>query len=80
MQINDNNPLKDYLNDYYGSPNPQIDFGKIMEWYKPVKKTISKNIAITTFSDNPLAKNPKHGIDGIGERNILGLKWKKRLH
>jgi PHP family Zn ribbon phosphoesterase len=69
LQINGNNPLKDYLNDYYGNPDPQIDFAKIEEWYKPVKKAISKNIAITTFSDNPHSpKNPKHGIDGIGEK------------
>lgn len=69
LQINGNNSLKDYLNDYYGNPDPQIDFAKIEEWYKPVKKAISKNLAITTFSDNPHSpKNPKHGIDGIGEK------------
>lgn len=69
LQINGNNLLKDYLNDYYGNPDPQIDFAKIEEWYKPVKKAISKNLAITTFSDNPHSpKNPKHGIDGIGEK------------
>jgi PHP family Zn ribbon phosphoesterase len=69
LQINGNNSLKDYLNDYYGTPVPQIDFAKIEDWYKPVKKAISKNLAITTFSDNPHApKNPKHGLDGIGEK------------
>lgn len=69
LQINGNNSLKDYLNDYYGNPDPQIDFAKIEEWYKPVNKAISKNIAITTFSDNPHSpKNPKHGLDGIGEK------------
>jgi len=69
LQINGNNSLKDYLNDYYGNPDPQIDFAKIEEWYKPVKKAISKHLAITTFSDNPhSSKNPKHGIEGIGEK------------
>jgi PHP family Zn ribbon phosphoesterase len=67
IQINGNNSLKDSLNDYYGNPNPQIDFAKIEDWYVPVKKAISKNLAITTFSDNPHSlKNPKHGLDGIG--------------
>ena len=69
LQINGNNSLKDSLNDYYGNPDPQIDFVKIEEWYKPVKKAISKKLAITTFSDNPNSpKNPKHGLDGIGEK------------
>jgi len=69
LQINGNNSLKDYLNDYYGNPDPQIDFAKIEEWYKPVNKAISKNIAITTFSDNPHSpNNPKHGLNGIGEK------------
>lgn len=68
LQINGNNSLMDSLNDYYGNPDPKIDFAKIEEWYKPVKKAISKKLAITTFSDNPNSpKNPKHGLDGIGE-------------
>lgn len=69
LQINGNNSLKDSLNNYYGNPDPQIDFAKIEEWYKPVKKAISKNLSITTFSDNPHApKNSKHGLYGIGEK------------
>ncbi len=69
LPVNGNNSLKDYINDYYGNPNPQIDYAKIEEWYKPVKKAISKKLAITTFSDNPNApKNSKHGLAGIGDK------------
>ena len=69
LQINGNNSLKDYLNDYYAKPDPQIDFAKIEEWYKPVRRTISKNLAKTVFSDNPHSPgNLKHGLEGIGEK------------
>lgn len=69
LQINGNDELKDYLNEYYGNPDPQIDFAKIEEWYKPVRRAISENLAITAFSDNPHAPgNPKHGLEGIGEK------------
>lgn len=69
LQINGNNSLKNYLNEYYKNPDPQIDFAKIEEWYKPVKKAVSKNLAITTFSDNPhSSSNPKHGLNGIGDK------------
>jgi hypothetical protein len=68
LQVNENEELKNYLNEYYDFPDPPIDYVKIEEWYKPVKKALAKNIAITTFSDNPLnPKNPKHGLNGIGE-------------
>lgn len=69
LQINGNDQLKTSLNESFNFPTPPIDFAKIEDWYKPVKKALTKNIAITTFSDNPHApKNPKHGLDGIGTK------------
>lgn len=67
LQVNGNEKLRDYLNDYYNLPDPPIDYVKIEEWQRPVKIALEKKLAIVTFSDNPQNnKNPKHGLHGIG--------------
>lgn len=67
LQINGNEKLRDYFNDYYNLPDPPIDYVKIEEWYRPVKIALEKKLAILTFSDNPKDnKDPKHGLHGIG--------------
>lgn len=67
LQTNNNDALKTILNDYYGNPNPLIDYTKIGEWYRPVKKALERKLAITTFSDNPHQKgSSKHGLFGLG--------------
>jgi len=69
LQTNNNNELRDYLNDYYNTPTPPIDYSKMADWHKPVKIAVDKKVAITTFSDNPHdVKNSKHGLKGIGSR------------
>lgn len=67
LQTNRNEELKKNINDYYNTPSPPIDFSTLADWHKSVKQAIEKNMAITTFSDNPTnLKSSKHGLDGIG--------------
>lgn len=67
LQTNNNEDLKNYLNEYYNNPRTAIDFAKIAEWQRPVKKAIENKLAVVTFSDNPHEpKNPQHGLAGIG--------------
>jgi ABC-type cobalamin/Fe3+-siderophores transport system ATPase subunit len=69
LQTNDNTVLKTYLNAYYNNPSPEIDYAKIADWHRPAKIALDKNIAITTFSDNPHEPQlSKHGLNGIGSR------------
>lgn len=69
LQTNDNEALRNTLNDYYNNPSIVIDYATMAEWHRPVKLAISNNLALTTFSDNPHEdKNPKHGLEGIGSR------------
>jgi PHP family Zn ribbon phosphoesterase len=67
LKTNNNEELRKYLNEYHNIPTPPIDFLKMADWHKPVKKAVEKKLAITNFSDNPHdPKNPKHGLHGIG--------------
>lgn len=69
LQTNNNDTLRDYLNDYYANPSPAIDYSRMAEWYRPVRIAQEQKQAILTFSDNPHEpKNPKHGLFGIGTR------------
>lgn len=69
LVTNNNDELRNKLNEYYSNPSPAIDYTKMADWHRPVKIALSKKVAITTFSDNPHEpKNPKHGLDGIGNR------------
>jgi len=66
---NNNEELRTHLNEYYSNPSPTIDYTKMADWHRPVKIAISKKVSLTTFSDNPHEpKNPKHGLDGMGNR------------
>lgn len=69
LQTTRNTELKVLLNDYYSNPNPAIDDTVVKEWFTPVRYALENKLAILTFSDNPHeAKNPKHGLSGIGSR------------
>ena len=69
LQTNNNEALRNYLNEYYNNPSTPIDYTKMAEWHRPVNVALLKKVAITTFSDNPHEpKNSKHGLDGIGKR------------
>ncbi len=69
LQTNNNISLRTTLNEYYNNPSTAIDYTKMAEWHRPVKISLQKKVAITTFSDNPhKPSNPKHGLDGIGNR------------
>lgn len=67
LETTGNVGLKSLLNDYYNNPNPTIDDATVKEWFTAVKYALEANLAILTFSDNPLEpKNSKHGLLGIG--------------
>ena len=70
LRTNNNESLRDKLNDYYNQPTPPLDYTKLSDWHKPVKLAIEYGLSILTFSDNPHEpKNSKHGIAGIGTRH-----------
>lgn len=61
------NNIEAYLNKYY--QNVPIDQTLIKNWQRPVRLAKEKNLAITTFSDNPhVLGESKHGLWGIGNR------------
>ncbi len=69
LQSEGNSQLRALLNDYYSNTNIVIDDTIIKKWYTPVKCALNANLGILTFSDNPHSTgNPKHGIEGIGEK------------